>query len=133
MVAAGKKAAETRATGIYSIMDHFEGKTDNIKEIAEKIQEFVIGLDPSIEEVAKKFYIAYKTSQNIVCMEIKKQKILLFLKLDPRAVKSKPSIFRDVTNIGHSGTGDVELSISTKEDFDLSKPLIEMTYENIGG
>jgi len=66
-------------------------------------------------------------------MEIKKQKILLFLKLDPRAVKSKLSIFRDVTNIGNNGTGDVELSISTKEDFDLSKPLIEMTYENIGG
>jgi len=34
-----------------------------------------MGLDAGMEENPKKFYIAYKTSQNIVCMEIKKSKI----------------------------------------------------------
>lgn len=133
MVAAGKKAAATRVTGTYSIKEHFEGKPDSIKELAEQIQEFIIGLDPSIEEIPKKFYIAYKTSQNIICMELKKHKIILFLKLEPKTVKDKPPFFRDVTTIGHYGTGDVELSISTIEEFELAKKLIELAYENVGG
>jgi len=110
-----------------------EGKPDSIKELAESIQEFVSSLDPSIEEVPKKFYIAYKTSQNIVCMELKKHKVILFLKLDPKSVKERFSFFRDVTNVGHYGTGDTELSISTKDDFEKSKRLIELAYENVGG
>ena len=31
-------------------------------------------------------------------------------------------------NIGHYGTGDLELSISNAEDFETAKPLIEQAY-----
>ena len=36
-----------------------------VKELAQSIKDFILGLDPAIEEVPKKFYIAYKISQNI--------------------------------------------------------------------
>jgi predicted transport protein len=133
MVAAGKKAAVTRATGVYSFEEHLEGKRNEVKEIAFAVQEFIINLDSTIQEVPKKNYIAYKTSQNIVCMEIQSQRVLLFLKLNPKEITDPPYNSRDMTGKGHYGTGDFEVSIRSMADFETAKPYIEMAYQKIGG
>ncbi len=133
MVEAGKKAAQVRATAIYSIEEHFYGKTKEIKELMHCIQEFVTGLDSAIEEVPKKFYIAYKASQNIVCMEAKSKNIKLFVKLKPAEVIEAPKSFRDVSKIGHYGTGESEFTVSTVEGFEEIKKYIELAYNKVGG
>jgi len=133
MVAAGKKAALTRQTGNYTYAEHTEGKPEAMVELAETVREFVVNLDPAVEEAPKKCYVAYKISQNIVCMEILKQKVLLYVKLDPSSIDDLPKFARDVRAIGHYGTGDLELSIRTAEDFEIAKPLIELSYQSIGG
>jgi len=133
MVAAGKKAALTRATGVYNFEQHIEGKSDGIKDIVFAIQEFITRLDSTIQEVPKKNYIAYKTSQNIVCMEIQNQRVILFLKLNPKVIENPPTISRDMTGKGHYGTGDFEISIKSIVDFEVAKPYVEMAYQKIGG
>lgn len=65
MVAAGKKAAETRATGTYTYNDRLQGKPQNIINLAQQIREFIASLDTAIEEVPKKFYIAYKRHRTL--------------------------------------------------------------------
>lgn len=133
MVEAGKKAAQVRATAVYSVDEHFEGKTKEIQELMHSIGEFVIGLDSAIEEVPKKFYIAYKSSQNIVCMEAKTKNIKLFVKLKPAEVIDAPKSFRDVSKIGHYGTGESEFTVSTIEGFEEIKKYIELAYNKVGG
>ena len=133
MVAAGKKAAQTRKTGIYNFEQHLDGIPDFIKNLVLQVQEFVLGLDAAIQEAPKKFYIAYKLSQNIVCMEVKKKNVTLYLKLDPKKLGLLPPIARDVTNIGHYGTGDLELVLESQEDLKTSKPFIQQAYSKIGG
>lgn len=133
MVAAGRKAAITRATGVYSFEQHLEGKSDAVKDIAYAVQEFVLGLDSVIQEVPKKNYIAYKISQNITCMEVQNQRILLFLKLYPKDIDNPPTISRDMTGKGHCGTGDFEIALKSLDDLDIAKPYIEMAYHKIGG
>ncbi|WP_155818179.1 DUF5655 domain-containing protein [Anaerolinea thermophila] len=133
MVAAGKKAALTRATAVYTFEEHLEGKSDGIKELAFAIQEFITGLDSTIQEVPKKNYIAYKTSQNIVCMELQNQRILLYLKLNPKEISNPPKISRDMTGKGHYGSGDFEISVKSMEDFEVAKPYILMAYQKLGG
>ncbi|NMC79252.1 MAG: hypothetical protein GYA59_07825 [Chloroflexi bacterium] len=133
MVAAGRKAAITRATGVYSFEQHLEGKSDAVKDIAYAVQEFVLGLDSVIQEVPKKNYIAYKISQNITCMEVQNQRILLFLKLYPKDIDNLPTISRDMTGKGHCGTGDFEIALKSLDDLDIAKPYIEMAYHKIGG
>lgn len=133
MVAAGKKAAITRATGTYSFDQHLSNKPEIIRDLAVAIQEFILGLDPAVEEAPKKLYIAYKTTQNIICMEIQQQKIFLYLKLDPKEVTGPAGISRDVTDIGHFGTGDLEVTIKSTNDLEMAKPLIEMAYRRVGG
>ena len=110
-----------------------KNKSNVIQELAHTAQEFILGLDPSIEESPKKFYVAYRTSQNIVCMEIQKQKIILFLKLDPKQLEQLPENARDVTSIGHFGTGDLEITINSLEDLQLAMPYIQMAYQKVGG
>jgi predicted transport protein len=132
MVAAGKKAALTRATGTYTFDEHLNGKAPEVTELATALQEFILKVDPAIEEVPKKFYIAYRTSQNIACLDIQKQKILLFLKLDPKHVKGPPGISRDVSAVGHFGTGDLEITLRKAADFEAAKPYIVQAYQAVG-
>jgi predicted transport protein len=132
MVAAGKKAAITRATSTYTLEQHLDGKPQKIRDLFQAVQEYVMGLDPAIEETPKKQYVAYKISQNIACVEFQSQRLILFLKLNPKEV-NLPGIARDVTEIGHYGTGDLEITLRSWEDLEAAKPFIEMAYRKVGG
>ena len=66
-------------------------------------------------------------------MEIQKQQIRLYLKLDPKSIPHPPPIVRDVSNIGHYGTGDTEVTVHSETDLAVAKPLIEMAYRKVGG
>lgn len=133
MVEAGKKAARTRATGSYTFEQHLSDKSQKIKDIVFAVQEFILGLDPAIEEVPKKLYVVYKISQNIVCMEVRKQKVTLYLKVNPKEIPGPPGISRDVSNIGHYGTGDLEITLKSQDDFEAAMPFIEKAYQKVGG
>ena len=133
MVEAGKKAAVTRATGTYTFDQKLEGKDRTIQMLAKAARHFILGLDESIEEMPKKFYVAYKTSQNIACLEIKNRHIKLFLKLEPAQVPSDTNNYRDVTGIGHLGTGNVEFTLSSLSEFEPVKEFLQSAYNKVGG
>src|SRR5690606_30892547 len=133
MVEAGKKAALTRATATYTFDERLEGKSEEIQGLTATIREFILGLDESIEEVPKKFYVAYKISQNITCMEVKSKSIKLYLKLKPTDIPKNTPNYRDVTSIGHYGTGDIEFTVSSETDFEPVKEFIIMAYNKVGG
>lgn len=133
MVAAGKKAAQTRRTATYTIDEHLNKINKNLIDLFNEIRDYIVNLDNSIEETPKKYYIAYKTTQNFVCLEAQKNKLMLFLKLDPDKIKERPKQARDVRNIGHFGTGDLELTIKNYNDFEETKELLNKSLQNIGG
>ncbi len=131
MVAAGKKAAMTRATGSYTFEQHIEGADAEIKNIVLDLRDFITSLDEAVEESPKKFYVAYKVTQNFVCMEVKKNKVILYLKLDAAEVKTLPKNARDVRDIGHYGTGDFELTLKTPEEADSAHEYIKLSFERV--
>lgn len=133
MVEAGKKAALTRATATYTFDERLDGKNKDIQELAIMIREYILGLDESIEEVPKKYYVAYKVSQNIICMEVQARNIKLFLKLKPSDIPEATLNYRDVTSVGHYGTGDVEFTLSTESEFEQVKEFVAMAYNRLGG
>jgi predicted transport protein len=133
MVEAGKKAALTRKTATYTMDEHYENLEGTILGLFNNVRDYIISLDSSIEETPKKHYVAYKTSQNFVCLQTYKKKLTLYLKLNPDEVNPIPKQARDVRNIGHFGTGDFELTIKDLTDFEETKQLINEAYKNIGG
>ncbi len=132
-VAAGKKAALTRASGQYTFEEHVESVDDIVKELVTEVREFALELDESVKEVPKKFYIAYKAAQNFVCLQTAKNKITLFLKIDPSEIKKMPPNARDVSKIGHYGTGDFELVLRDLTELEAAKQFIEQAFRNVGG
>lgn len=132
MVAAGKKAAITRANASYTFAEHLERCDTDTRELVQIIRDFVLSLDPTVEESPKMNYVGYKVAQNFVCMQVRGEKIILWLKLDPKEHKL-PSNARDVSKIGHHGTGDFELTIKCIADAEASKIWIREAYEYIGG
>ena len=133
MVEAGRKAAQTRALGGWTFRQHFDGKSPAIKSIMLAVQEFMSSLDEAIEESPKKLYIAYRTTQNIVCMEPQQKKVTLFVKLDPKQTPGPKGISRDMSDIGHFGTGDLEITLRSLEDLELTKPYLRQAYVEVGG
>lgn len=75
-----------------------------------------------------KYYLAYKKVQNIYCIEINSKQIYLRMKLDPKTVELEDGFTRDMTNIGHYGTGDLEVSIKNENDFHKAMELIDRAY-----
>jgi len=133
MVEAGRKAAITRRTGVYTVDEHLENLSEPFLELFNAVRDHIRGLDSSVEETPKKDYIAYKTSQNFVCLETRKNKLILYLKINPEEINPLPAEARDVRNIGHFGTGDFELTLRSMDEFERTKDLIDRSLKNIGG
>lgn len=133
MVAAGYKAAMTKKTATWTFEQHIDNKPAQIRELVLAADEFIRSLSATIEMAPKKQYIAYRTTQNIVCMEVQQKKICLFLKLNPKTHKGPEGISRDVSELGHFGTGDIEVTLRTPEDLERTKPWIVKAYESLGG
>lgn len=134
MVEAGKKAALARANNTYSMEEHLNKVEECLSEIVAEIRDYTLSLDESVEEVPKKHYIAYKLNQNFLCMEIQKKKILIFLKINMNSDNFKmPINGRDVSSIGHFGTGNFELSIADSGQIEEVKSWINKSFVEIGG
>ncbi|MGE8281257.1 MAG: hypothetical protein ACN6O2_12565 [Stenotrophomonas sp.] len=56
-------------------------------------------------------------------------KLLLILELDPDTVALEEGFSRDVRQIGHWGTGQLELTLRTMADLERAKPLVERAYQ----
>jgi len=130
---ASKKSTDESKAVTYTFEQHIEGKPKGIVDIALTIQEYMLSLDPAMDESPRKLYVAYRISQNITCMELQKQRVILYLKLNPSDVDLSEDNVRDVTNIGHYGTGNIEVSIKSLDDVDKIKPLLVMAYQKVGG
>lgn len=105
--------------------------SENMKNLYHSICDFIESLGDDIVSNQLKLYLAYKKVQNMVCIEIYKKQIMLFLKINPDTVKLENGFTRDMRNIGHYGTGDLQITIKNAADFERAKPLLERAYNEI--
>ena len=54
--------------------------------------------------------------------------ILLHLKINPDDIELEEGFTRDMRNIGHYGTGDLQVTIRTAKDYEKAKPLLNLAY-----
>ncbi len=88
-----------------------------------------LGDDVQVKELMH--YIAFKRLRNFCCLEAfpSNGTIVLYLKLNPDSVALEPGFTRDMRAIGHYGTGDVEVTLSSLDDLRKAEPLIQRAYE----
>ena len=95
------------------------------------IESYMIGLGDDVVQKELQNYFAFKRIKNFACIEVKPQinVIRLYLKVDPSTVSMEAGYTRDVSSVGHFGTGDLEVTVSTHEDFERTKGLIVRSYD----
>lgn len=119
---------DKKGTRTKSHLEKLASAPEKIKILYEAICNYIESLGDDIVANQLKLYIAYKKVQNIACIEIYNKQVILFLKLNPDTVELEKGFGRDMRNIGHYGTGDLQLSIKNEEDFEKAKGLIERAY-----
>ena len=97
----------------------------------EALRAYLMALGDDVQETMLRFYIAFKRIKNFACVEFRPTagKMLLFVKIDPATVAVEPGFTRDVSNVGHFGTGDLEITLTNAEDLEKAKPLIQRSYD----
>lgn len=101
-------------------------------ELLASLEGFIVSLGDDVQRKELKLYVAFKRLKNFATVVPQKNRLLLYLHLNPDQVSPLPAIGRDVRQHGHWGTGDLELSIVSANDLDMVKPLILMAYEGRG-
>ena len=109
-------------------LEKLESLAPDLKELYESICSYVESLGDDVASNQLKQCLAYRKLRNFVCIEIFSKQLKLFLTLAPSTVEFVKDFSRDVSNVGHHGTGDVEVIVRTPEDFEKAKPLIERAY-----
>lgn len=118
-------------TNAQSLADAGEG----LSNLYSDIETFMVGLGDDVVQKTLSYYFAFKRIKNFACVEIKPQinVIRLYLKVDPEAIEMvgglEEGFTRDVRNVGHFGTGDLEVTLKNHDDFERAKNLILQSYE----
>ena len=112
-----------------TVMEALQQADVGIQNIYSDLRDFILDLGDDVHEKVLKLYVAFKKIRNFACVEIRNKAILLYLNLDPDRVELEEGFSRDVRNIGHWGTGDLEVRIGSMEDFEKAKHLIINSYK----
>ncbi|WP_234338262.1 DUF5655 domain-containing protein [Streptomyces sp. NRRL F-5727] len=103
-------------------------RTDAMAELAAVVDETLLGLGEGVTKVERKQYDAYQRLRNFACVTGRQDKLLVYLKVAPATVELVPGFTRDVTGLGHHGTGDLEVQLRTEKDMERALELFRLSY-----
>lgn len=94
------------------------------------LEDYTLSLGDDVQRKELRLYVAFKRLKNFATVVLhRKNCLLLYLHVDPAKAVPALSFARDVTEIGHWGTGNLELALSSMTDLEAAKPLIAAAYE----
>jgi predicted transport protein len=114
-----------------SVGEYLSQAKPELRDLFESLKSYLTALGDDVQMKELKYYIAFKRLKNFACVEAHPQagKLLVFVKLNPDKIEMKNGFTRDVRNIGHFGTGDLEITLASPGDLDLAKPMLLQSYE----
>ncbi|MCT7326249.1 DUF5655 domain-containing protein [Ralstonia mojiangensis] len=111
-----------------SLAEQLELATPEIRALYTQASDYLIALGEDVQEKRLKLYTAFRRLKNFACLKATSNHLKITLKLDPTTVRLEEDFCRDVSQIGHWGTGDVEVTLRDATDLDRAKPLLDRSY-----
>ncbi|RSS81752.1 endonuclease NucS domain-containing protein [Streptomyces sp. WAC06614] len=128
-VASAAGPASPRRPGSRRTAPVRQRRTAAMMELHAAVDELLLGLGDGVIKVENKTYTAYQRLRNFACMcPPQKEKVLVYLKTDPNSVDLVPGLTRDVTGLGHHGTGDLELQLRSERDLARAAEYFRHSY-----
>ena len=122
----------TGGSGSYKTVSEVLAELEGpLKDLYEELRAFLIALGDDVQEKKLKYYVAFKRIKNFACVEAHPSMGYLkaYVKVNPDGLEIEEGFTRDVRKIGHFGTGDLEITLRAREDFERARPLFEISYE----
>ncbi|MDQ0239284.1 DUF5655 domain-containing protein [Arthrobacter bambusae] len=107
------------------------GQADQeLTDLYEKFETFALSLGDDVVKNERALYFAFRRLKNFACVEVHptSRNLLVYLKLSPDSVELTEGFSRDVSKIGHFGTGDLELRINSTAHWPLVEDLTRQAY-----
>lgn len=101
----------------------------HLTELLASLEDYMTSLGDDVQRKELRLYVAFKRLKNFATVVAQKNRLVLYLHLAPQELASLPAIARDVSQQGHWGTGDLEVSLTSQADLETAKPLIQMAYQ----
>jgi predicted transport protein len=129
---------EDNGGGVKPKGTYYKGFTELLAQASTELRDrygavnaFLAALGDDVQSRQLKYYVAFRRLKNFACLEVHPQngQILAYVKVDPTSVVLEPGFTKDVTTIGHYGTGNLEIRIKSNDDFEKAKPLLVKSYE----
>ncbi len=122
-------AAKPKPTGKDKSFDEqFASATPETRALYTSLAAYLLALGDDVQERRLKLYTAFRRLKNFASVVLYPNKMLVMLKVDPDTVSLEQGFSRDVRQIGHWGTGDLELTLSSLADFEKAKTLLDRSY-----
>jgi predicted transport protein len=110
---------------VYTEDDLLVAGSDETRELYFKFKDGILNLADDIQVIANKQYIAFRKSRNIVCMNIQKKQIRMWIGAKFGSLDDAKGLAIDVSNTGHWGTGDYEINVNSDKDLEYILSLIK--------
>jgi predicted transport protein len=116
--------------GAYSLADHPGiAPGQPMQPLFEALRKELLALDPGVSEDFLKIYITYKANSYFVNVVPQSKRLVLNLNMPFSELRDPERRARDVTNVGHWGRGDVEVTLSSPEDLPYILGLVHQALE----
>lgn len=114
-----------------TITDQLAQASQGLLDIYEAVKATCLGFGDDVQFKTLKHYVAFAKLKNFVSVEVrtKTKVILVFVNVDPKSIEMVEGFTRDLTDIGHFGTGNLEITLRSLADLKLAIPLLEKSYE----
>ncbi|MEQ8982495.1 MAG: DUF5655 domain-containing protein, partial [Deltaproteobacteria bacterium] len=112
--------------------DLIERMEPPLSDVWHALRTFLLALGDTDEVTIKetKIYIAFRRFKNFVCMRPSSTHLVIWTKVDPDSIDLEDGFTRDVREIGHYGTGELEVLLRTMADLEKAKPLFVRAFED---
>jgi predicted transport protein len=111
---------------VYTEEEWLKYAGEEMSELYKKFRTSILNLDNGIEVKPNKVYIAFKKGgKNIVDIDLQQKALKIFINAKWGKIDDLKKIFKDVSNIGHSGNGDYQIQVHNDENLEYIMSLVK--------
>jgi uncharacterized protein with ParB-like and HNH nuclease domain/predicted transport protein len=125
------RKTKAKAGSVYTLDDH-PALAGAIRPLFDELRKRVLNLDAGVHEEARKQYIAYRLTTNFVEVVALANELKLYLDIAITELNDPNGLCRDVTSVGHWGTGGVEVRLAALGQLEDVMALVRQSFERQG-
>lgn len=110
---------------VYDEERFIQNKSDEIIELYNTYKEAILNLAPNIEVQPLKWVMMFKGERKFAYIEVQKKCLKLWINLKLGQLDDSKGLTRDVSNVGHGGNGDYELTITDTKNLEYIMSLVK--------